>query len=716
MKKYTSMIILLIFIFSGISTATIKSDNYTNFKIKNFSISINEPTIIDNDDYIRVDLEESSTYLFKSGEPIIPVFTKVITFPAGTKIKNIDLKLSNNRFINLNKQIQPAPKPFSIEKKQQTDTINFKNKAIYENNELYPPIDFQYKLGSGIDGYEHVIFLTLDCYCLKYSPVNNMIYFSEDIEINILYEEPSIPISYDEKYDMVIITPNEFSEGLQPLIEHKNDIGIETSIKTTEEIINEFEGRDEIEQIKYFIKYAIENWNIKYVLLVGGSEQLPARYTNIYYEDEYKDHWNFLSDLYYADIYNAQMEFSSWDTNGNNEFAEYDWNGNFDELDLYPDVYIGRLACINDEELNICINKIITYETQEAYLQDWFKNLVLIGGDSLPGDVEKIDEGEYVNEHVIDILQGFDPIKIWASNGELNDAENINDAINQGAGFVFFNGHGNLGVWATHPHERDNWIPPGSYTNNHIYSLTNENKLPIVISDACYHCTYNMRPDCFGWAFLINPNGGAIAFLGGTDVDLSYAGVDIITKGVEKLCLELSTHYMTGTTTFGELWGKSLTSYMSTATMDQIDYITVEENQPFGDPSLKIKKNYSPNQPEIPTGPNTGLPNVEYTYSTFTTEPDEDIIYFMFDWGDESNSEWLGPYESDQECSTAHSWQNQGNYNVRVKAKDSGNEESLWSDPLPVTIPKNKTYLYFYQMIQENYPIIYRIINYLLDS
>jgi len=73
------------------------------------------------------------------------------------------------------------------------------------------------------------------------------------------------PLLTDE-YDMVIIAPSNFSLSLQPLIDHKNSRDVYTILKTTEEIYDEFQGRDEVEQIKYFIKYALENWNITYVM------------------------------------------------------------------------------------------------------------------------------------------------------------------------------------------------------------------------------------------------------------------------------------------------------------------------------------------------------------------------------------------------------------------------------------------------------------------
>jgi len=303
-------------------------------------------------------------------------------------------------------------------------------------------------------------------------------------------------LSQNEKYDMVVIAPEIFSSSLQPLIGHKNNRGLSTKLVTLDKIYNgtyfPAHGRDNQEKIKYFIKDAIENWDIRFVLLVGGAEQLPGRYTHIYYDDfdlyPTPDEWVFLSDLYYADIYDGHENFSSWDTNENSVFGEYDWHGNTDEVNLYPDIYLGRLACVNENEVITCVNKIIAYETVEAYKQDWFTNIVAIGGDSLPGDAEQIDEGEYVQKAVFDIMDGFSATKIWASEGKLSQASNINDAINDGAGFVFFNGHGNIDLWGTHPHENENaWIPPGFYRNSHINTLSNGNKLPVIISDACYH-------------------------------------------------------------------------------------------------------------------------------------------------------------------------------------------------------------------------------------
>lgn len=526
-------------------------------------------------------------------------------------------------------------------------------------------------------------------------------------------------IYLDDNYNFIVLTPAQFTPELQPLISHKNNRGISTILVTLDEIysgdIFPVKGRDNSEKIKYFIKDSIEQWDTSFVLLVGGAEQLPSRYTHIYYDDfnlyPTPNEWVFLSDLYYADIYDDEGNFASWDTNKNNVFAEYQWHGNTDKVDLYPDIYLGRLACINENEVITCVNKIITYETGEAFKKDWFTNIVAIGGDSLPGDTEKIDEGEYVQKAVFDILDGFSATKIWASNGKLSEKSAINDAIGYGSGFVFFNGHGNVDLWGTHPHENENeWVPPGFYRNSDINTLSNGDKLPIVISDACYHCKYDTRSDCFGWTFITNPNGGAIAFIGGTDIDLSYGGTNITTKGIEKLCLELSTHYMNGARTLGELWSKALTTYMSTAIMDPIDYITIEESQPFGDPSLEIASgSQPPEKPSTPEGTSLGKAKTTYLYTTSTIDPEGDQVYYLFNWGDGTDSGWRGPYKSGEEANATHNWVNTGTYGITVKAKDEHGSQSTWSDPFFVSMPKNKVIdmKTIYIWLLKNYPNLF---------
>ena len=96
--------------------------------------------------------------------------------------------------------------------------------------------------------------------------------------------------------------------------------------------------------------------------------------------------------------------------------------------------------------------------------------------------------------------------------------------------------------------------------------------------------------------------------------------------------------------------------------------------------------NTSPEKPEKPSGNISGNVDVEYTYSTKTMDPDNDLVYYMFDWGDGSYSRWLGPFESGETCSAKHSWSRYGVYHVRVIACDVYGYKSVWSEELNVTI------------------------------
>jgi len=61
-------------------------------------------------------------------------------------------------------------------------------------------------------------------------------------------------------------------------------------------------------------------------------------------------------------------------------------------------------------------------------------------------------------------------------------------------------------------------------------------------------------------------------------------------------------------------------------------------------------------------------------------------------WGDDSYSGWLGPYDSGAEASAEKSWTVKGDYSIKVKAKDTSDAESPWSDPLPITMPTSRSW------------------------
>lgn len=680
----------------------------------------------EEEDYLTLELEGTNSVSMKRDHYMVPINIETFTYPFGTKINDVKCTPKDIQEQTLDKKLKIAPDPVAISQ----------HIVIKEKDKNTQPMSintwFDFEVGTGIEGEERVVFLKVITYPVQYYPLEDKIKWAKKITIDIDYDLPEQPITFEDEYNLIVLGPEEYSDELDDLVTHKNNRGISTIFVSKEDIYSSVyfpvQGRDEPEKIKYFIKNAIENWGTSNVLLVGSSMKFPNRVTHVYIDG---DNELFVTDLYYADVYNDTGGFSSWDTNNNDIFGEYKWNGKTDDVDLYPDVYLGRLACVNGAQVTDVVNKIITYETNEAYTQDWFTNLVVMGGDSFTndyGDDSGTDEGEVVNQAIVDVMSGFIADKIWATNGRMGKSlppygkGEIDQAINAGCGFVDFSGHGNPQLWSTHPHNSSKyvWIPTplGSYSNNHALALSNGDELPIVVIGGCSVLKYNSDANCFGWSWVANPDGGGIASFGPTALGYAYIGEGVTYGLIERLAIDMFEAYANdGALTVGEMWSKAIIDYINKHNMQDGDYKTVEEWQPFADPTLAIgEESEAPLKPDAPEGPTTGDVNVEHTYTASTTDPDGDQIFYLFDWGDGEFSGWLGSYDSGDTVSASHTWTSEGDFEIRVKAKDDHGVQSEWSDPLPITMPVvkgyiNSMFLTILEKIMDQFPLLQQLLS-----
>jgi hypothetical protein len=395
MKKLMSVVIVLCLILGGLGAAAIQPTSSDEDKIlnKTLKLSIADLTITEKEEqYIRVSFSHNDQFLLNPGKPILPKFTQTFELPFGATHINVQIKSSETIQKTINKQIQPSPAPMPLSPIENYDAPLRKDEQIYHSNEPYPSECYRYNVGVGInENFEHITYVTVHWYPIQYTPAQNIMTIAQTADITVTYNPPkSTPIPQTTTYDMVIIAPSSFSDALQPLIVHKNTYGVETILKTTEDIYTEYNGFDKAEQIKYFIKDALEQWNIKYVLLAGGVKSIiyskprdnvnigasgwliPARYSNV---REGGDP-GFPTDLYYADIYKEGGVFENWDPDGDGILAE--WPD--DLIDSTPDVAVGRLAFSDVKEVQEVVNKIIAYETT-TYGSDWFKKMAVYSGD-----------------------------------------------------------------------------------------------------------------------------------------------------------------------------------------------------------------------------------------------------------------------------------------------------------------------------------------------
>jgi hypothetical protein len=123
---------------------------------------------------------------------------------------------------------------------------------------------------------------------------------------------------------------------------------------------------------------------------------------------------------------------------------------------------------------------------------------------------------------------------------------------------------------------------------------------------------------------------------------------------------------------------------------------------------------YAPTKPTKPAGPPSGKINEEYTYTTSSTDLDGDQLYYVFKWGDETETDWLGPYPSGGICTASHIWTEEGTYNITVIARDEHYCFSEWSDLLAVGMPKSRAINTLFYNFLQNHPILYHLLQRLL--
>jgi hypothetical protein len=319
-------------------------------------------------------------------------------------------------------------------------------------------------------------------------------------------------------------------------------------------------------------------------------------------------------------------------------FAGWRFGARRDILDLYPDVFVGRLACRNTYEVKTMVDKIINYES--SCDPSWFRKIVLVGGDTFD-DVDSTNyyEGEVENQKALDYLTDFESVKIWSSNrntgGPVPEPEDIVRIVSEGCGFLFFAGHGSAERWNTYWAEGfDEERAKGLWWFN-MAKLSNGDKLPVCVVGGCHNSQFNVTtlcflnywlnkigkmfnidflrrwpgnvytplPECWSWFLTRKPGGGSIATIGNTGTgygaignhgDLDGDGIDdpdcIETKGGYIEIQFFKAYGEDNVDILGEAWGQAVTTYINVypGMQDQIDCKTVQQWALLGDPSLKI--------------------------------------------------------------------------------------------------------------------------------
>ena len=305
-----------------------------------------------------------------------------------------------------------------------------------------------------------------------------------------------------EGADQIILAPRDFIPSLQPLITQRENQGLRVRVVPVEDLYPLFNGGVyHPEAIRAFVAYAYQSWPgdpVQYLFLVGDGHlnfkgHNPGRYGE---------------GPIWIPPYLAFDDPTQGEVPVDSRYGDIDSDG-------MPEVYVGRLPAETVEQVKAYIAKLLAYENGPA--ADWQAQALLIADNG-----ETFDEGfdSSLERIAASHLDGFmDVQRVYMEDYNIPPVtgqrfptytQDVIDAWNDGAAMVLYAGHAAITRWGHEPILR----------NTELVSLTEQTKLPFLLSLDCWDGYYMLPPKypniasthAFGeWLTAILTDSGAIA-------------------------------------------------------------------------------------------------------------------------------------------------------------------------------------------------------------
>ncbi len=317
----------------------------------------------------------------------------------------------------------------------------------------------------------------------------------------------------------LILSDDAMASQFQVLADWKTATGMPAVVRTLSWIeANYPRGVDQAEDVRNFIREAIVEWGVEYVLLGGDSDVFPARYAKTYFyggED-------IPTDMYYACV------DGNWNADGDDLFGEAYVIGSIpgDSADLYPDVWLGRIPVRDAAEAAIWVTKVLAYENQLPVASTFGNELLVLAEMLFPQNWSQGDtviwDGANVAEsalgHVSSPLTTYRMYENYnAFPGSVNETKpDVITQINAGYSMVLHVGHGFRNTMAVGEGGQ-------ALVNADADAFANGNRQGLLYAINCTSSAFDF--DCISEHMLRNPNGGFVGSVGSTRLDWPEKGI-----------------------------------------------------------------------------------------------------------------------------------------------------------------------------------------------
>ncbi len=428
------------------------------------------------------------------GAPWIPFKTVLVALP--TENSQITVRVVEADTVE-NLKISPSPIQLPTDSSSATVRLSSPAPEYYAKNAFYQRNPYEEKRGRfiGVD----VVGLTL--YPIQYNAVDGKVIFNRKFEIEI--PQSHVIVSRDRAellrpfvlnsdeiqatsqkenggFDSLIVTSNALSRYWQPMINWKIHKGHRVALRTIEWIRTHYSGRDDAEKLRNYLKSAADSGLI-YLLLGGDTDVLP--YRKAYAMNSYPQPQE--GDTIPADLYFSDLD-GTWDANGNSVFGEVG-----DSVDLWPDIFVGRAPVSTPQDVQVFVNKVITYESNSdvAHL-----NRALFAASYLDDATDGGILKDMITERISDSVSVS---HLYERDGMLTPGSFVG-FVNYGYNLVNHNGHGN--TWLMQA--GSGYLSPSDFSN-----LSNAPQyVGVLYSLGCWVAAFDY--DCIAETFVKAENGG----------------------------------------------------------------------------------------------------------------------------------------------------------------------------------------------------------------
>lgn len=487
----------------------------------NFTFSTADFSIVENNGKHMIDYPASFNAICNICDPILPSCVKNILLPPNKKVNNFTLTYTTSNWqSDIILEAMPVECP--------TDGGDCPNIPCTYDLKVYPDSIVRYGGLSTIDRYQYVSFvITPFIYDaitgslsfvsqvnisieLADNNVTNAIFPTRDRVIKRIVHNPNdVDLFYPQNtqrtstqnIDYLIITVDSLKSSFEPLRIWKTQKGVYTKIVTTEEIDVNYSGSTQYLRIKQCVQDYYNNYGLKWLLLGGDDTVIPIVKVPMIHSGVEAD---IPADIFYGCFDNP----FDWDSNGNNIIGE-----GTDYINLNQVVNISRLPIKTKKQIAVYIDKLMHYEQNPSMNNPsmllcaqklWRYDTVTYYSDA------HIKTDKLIRDYIAPNWGG-NRIRFYdtdtdfdgGANYQLN-AANITTQLNNNNSFLHFATHGDPRYWVG---ENSN------YYVSHVASLTNSHPM-VVVTMACSTNGFDIAEPCLSEAFIRQPAGGAVAYLG----------------------------------------------------------------------------------------------------------------------------------------------------------------------------------------------------------